>query len=428
MRRGYSLACIHTISFDLPRHQPIQKRHLSSNSADDTSKESGGGIAMPDQDVELRLADLQSVIQRHYQRGDYTQALKASKDLAQQSASHFGQDHPATASAYNNMGLMHKLLGDFVEARQYYTSAMRIYAKIVGRDHASYASTLHNLGNLNKSQIHFDTTLKATERLALVEKALEYLEEALSIRQVELGPEHPHTVATQMAIGSTLATQVLYEYRMVERQNAIAATGSSKAQPKKQYVALNSQTITQQQWKAAESHLRDAFQTAIDNPRGRRLESNHNNNKSSKKGKQNKKRPPVSSTQNNDHHFSNMETISAALAGQNLAVFLKSYAMTLEDVNERQEQLQQAKQLYERVLYVRSRLLSADHPDVYATKYSLAEVMDVLGDEEAANALRQEILDTYTPAEEEEQVEEQPKTVVVENTKATVSASAATKT
>lgn len=363
---------------------------------------------MPDQDVELRLADLQSTIQRHYQRGDYTQALKVSKDLAQQSSSHFGQDHPATASAYNNLGLMHKLLGDFVEARQYYTSAMRIYAKIVGRDHASYASTLHNLGNLNKSQIHFDTTLKATQRLALVEKALEYLEEALSIRNVELGPEHPHTVATEMAIGSTLATQVLYEYRMVERKNTQQQQQQQQNYSKKQYVALNSDSITQLQWKAAEDHLRNALQTAIDNPRGRRIESSSQKGSNNKKGndKKSKKRPSVvvKSEDNKNALFSSIETVSAALAGQNLAVFLKSYAMTLEDTNSAQQDLlRQAQQLYERVLYVRKQLLPKDHPDVYATKYSLAETLDVLGDETAANALRQEILDTYTPPAEEEE-------------------------
>jgi hypothetical protein len=46
-----------------------------------TSSTSGGSIAMPNQDVELRLADLQTKIQQHYQRGDYIQALKVSKDL-----------------------------------------------------------------------------------------------------------------------------------------------------------------------------------------------------------------------------------------------------------------------------------------------------------------------------------------------------------
>ena len=150
----------------------------------------GGGepkerFPMPDRDMELKLADIQSTITDHYKRGDFQKALQVSKDLLKQTEDHFGRDHPATASAYNNIGLMQKLLGDFKEARQHYNTAMRIYGKVVGRDHASYAMTLHNLGALNKSQVHFDTSLKAMERLTLVETALEHLEEAWAIRKAE---------------------------------------------------------------------------------------------------------------------------------------------------------------------------------------------------------------------------------------------------
>jgi Tfp pilus assembly protein FimV len=82
----------------------------------------------------------------------------------------------------------------------------------------------------------------------------------------------------------------------------------------------------------------------------------------------------------------------------------------------RQLLLQEAKHLYESVLHIRNQVQAKDHPDVYATKYSLAEVLEVLGDEEGANALRQEILDTYTPSEKEEK-EDKNKTVVIEKTK-----------
>ena len=144
---------------------------------------------MPDKDAELRLVDLQATINEAYKRGDFTRALTSSQDLLKQTQQHFGYnvDHPATASAMNNVGLMQKLLGNFTEARQHYVAAMRIYASVCGRDHASYGSTLHNLGNLNKTQVHFDTSLKATERLSLVEAAMDYLEEAYAIRIAELG-------------------------------------------------------------------------------------------------------------------------------------------------------------------------------------------------------------------------------------------------
>ena len=221
---------------------------------------------MPDKDTELKLASIQSQITEYYKQGDFTKSLEISKDLLKQTESHFGRDHPATASAYNNIGLMQKLLGDFIEARKHYDQAMRIYGKVVGRDHASYAMTLHNLGALSKSQVHFDTSLKATDRLSLVETALEHFEEAWAIRKAELGDEHPYTVATRSSYGSTLAAQVLYQHKYVER-------GTQQ----RQYVSLNPQSVTDQGWRAAEAHLRQAMQTAIENPRGRNISKTNNN-------------------------------------------------------------------------------------------------------------------------------------------------------
>lgn len=330
---------------------------------------------MPDKDTELKLASIQSQITEYYKQGDFTKSLEISKDLLKQTESHFGRDHPATASAYNNIGLMQKLLGDFIEARKHYDQAMRIYGKVVGRDHASYAMTLHNLGALSKSQVHFDTSLKATDRLSLVETALEHFEEAWAIRKAELGDEHPYTVATRSSYGSTLAAQVLYQHKYVER-------GTQQ----RQYVALNPQSVTDQGWRAAEAHLRQAMQTAIENPRGRNISKTNNNNKQQKrKGKQKQK----------------IETLSAAAAAQNLAVFLKSRSMTENPYNK--ALMKEAKSLYNQVEKVRTQLLPKQHPDLYATKYSLGELLEVIGDTEAANQLRQEIIDTYDPPSEEEE-------------------------
>ena len=407
-----------------------QQRMFSSTSNEDdknknNDKESGGSIPMPDKDEELRLASLQSTITEHYKRGDFTKALKHSQDLLRQTQKHFGQEHPATASAFNNVGLMQKLLGDFIAARQHYVAAMRIYGKVVGTDHASYAMTLHNLGSLNKSQIHFDTSLKATERLSLVETALEYLEEAYAIRLAELGTEHPHTVATKSAIGSTLATQILYEYKMV-----VSETGDGQQQlkrEKKQYIALNPDGISKQQWKAAEDHLREALRVSIENPRGKRInqksqQQQQNKGKNKKKGKNQKVQESKNSSDNNA-----IETLSAASAAQNLAVFLKSRAMTESPPNS--QSMAEAKDLYEQVESVRSQLLPSDHPDLYATKYSLAELLEAMGEEEQANTLRQAILDNYNPPEpssdttndDDETATEVNKVVVVEKTVASKS-------
>ncbi|VEU42813.1 unnamed protein product [Pseudo-nitzschia multistriata] len=401
---------------------------------------------MPDKDAELRLADLQATITEEYKRGNFTNALATSQDLLKQTQQHFGYnvDHPATASAMNNVGLMHKLLGNFTEARQHYVAAMRVYASVCGRDHASYAMTLHNLGNLNKSQVHFDASLKATDRLSLVESALEYLEEAYAVRIAELGVEHPHTIATRSAIGSTLAAQVLYQHKLVENNTE----GSEKI--RKQYVALNPQQITEQQWRAAEEHLRESLQTAIDNPRGKQIKNNQHRKNSNKFRKNGGGVKHIKQLQNkipgNPGSSFSITTLSAASAAQNLAVFLKSLAMTMdEDSPGRKYNLYEAKDLYENVQQVRTQLLPSDHPDLYATKYSLAELLEVLAavpssgegtdkeqeerqrHQESADALRQEIIDTYDPPNKKlEEIdslvpndESQRIEIVVEKTKGT---------
>ena len=115
--------------------------------------------------------------------------------------------------------------------------------------------------------------------------------------------------------------------------------------------------------------------------------------------------------------------------------------MTFDEDNSdlRKQHLQEAKDLYEKAQEVRSQLLPFDHPDLYATKYSLAELLDVLAAppsagetseeeeerqkyEDAANALRQEIIDTYDPPDAEEysadtdETKTGPLDVVVEKT------------
>ena len=90
-----------------------------------------------------------------------------------------------------------------------------------------------------------------------------------------------------------------------------------------------------------------------------------------------------------------IQTLSAASASQNLAVFLKARATTETPYNT--AWLAESKKLYEDTLAVRTKLLPKGHPDLYATKFSLAELLENMGDEEAANVVRQEIIDTYDP-------------------------------
>jgi len=123
---------------------------------------------------------------------------------------------------------------------------------------------------------------------------------------------------------------------------------------------------------------------------------------------------------------SKVTTLSAATAAQNLAVFLKHYSdwvrLSLLDANNKDPSekaklsrvIQEARHLYEAALHVRSQILDSHHPEVVASKFSLAELLDSpdatsIGiekedsiDSDRANALREEILTAYNVEEREE--------------------------
>ena len=370
----------------------IQPRPPGESQPDDDEK-----FALPDKEKELELAKFQNHIQDFYKAGQYPRALSSSKDLLKETLDHFGELHPASASAHNNVGLFYKLLGDFDEARRHYQAAAKIYKTTVGKDHASYASVLHNLGNLNRSQVHFDTSLSATNRLSLMESAVDYLEQAHHIRLAERGPAHPHTVASRSSWGASLAAQILHHYKKTTTEDA-----NTDNKSKKKYVSLlpaSHANVTEQGWEACHEHLRQAFLTAVQNPRGDGLQSAKSKTAVRGRGRRGRgKQPSAAKTVPQDeHNKSSIQTLSAAAAAQNLAIFLKTRATTHDPHHA--AWLQESHDLYRQVLEVRQALLPGDHPDLYATKHSLAELLEVMGEEEAATVLRQEVVDTYDPVQ-----------------------------
>jgi tetratricopeptide (TPR) repeat protein len=327
----------------------------------------------PDWDVDLEreINALQSKFRNVYSRGEYKEALKQAKHVLKVTTDAYGETHPATASSHNNLGLVLRQLGDFDLARKSYKTAMKTYKTLFGIDHASYAAVLHNVGTLNCAQVHLDDTLRATDKLTLMEESARLLQDAYDVRLAELTAKHPHTIASLSSLGATLAWQLLNNYKKTTDN---------------QYVTTMSKEVSDQAWDAAGQHLREALDTAIANPRGPSM---------FKKLKGNKKIKPTYTSKLDGIH-----TLSAASAAQNLAIYLKIRGTT-EEKEKKEELFQEAKQLYHKVMEVRGSLLPENHPDMTSTKYSLAELLSVMGDEVAANVLRQEIIDIYDPPGED---------------------------
>lgn len=310
--------------------------------------------------TEQAIQGMQTEIRHLYANNEYEQALMMAAELVDQCEVHFGKNHPVTASSYNNMAVMHKVLGQFEESRDKYHQALRVYDEIVGKKHLSYAAALHNLGILEKDQARIDTERNAMDRMALLESAIEQLNSALEIRKESLGEAHPDTISTRTNLGSAIAAQVL--------QGGVSSSGNTAKQS----------AFTKRRWKVAETHLRTALRHAMENRNEEEV--------AIELGAKQDKLPKIC-------------TLSAARMAQNLAVFLKSRAEQLASSNTKNadvdigEMLAESRGLYEAALTVRMELLGAEHPDTISSKFSLAELVAFLGDEEGANKMRQEIVD-----------------------------------
>lgn len=523
---------------DIPAHFkqqqciPHEAGNTSDNAIEDYSSSSTPKLSKSqDQIAEEHILSLQSILRTHHRHADYSAALGTAAELLERCTSHFGRMHPATASAYNNVGLMNKLLGRYIEAKEAFHESLKIYGDVCGKDHSSYATPLSNLGMLERSRVleseatedgenssaaasskeedennlelealrdnntsEQKVKLSALERMQLNESAIEYFDEAYRIRISELGFNHPHTIQSRTQLGSAIAAAVIAERKgriggLIEGELRKLKQNKDMKDPKEmeEYIpeaivraatkSTSSSKLTERRWAAAEEHLRGALKTAVENPRGERVTplvyvpfgSNKIGNKEnvngragltlpskkdrslSKKerkiaGKERKreKRRAIAvsiqrtaarsdSSDSTTGHLvaiqgsaSKVTTLSAATAAQNLAVFLKHYSdwLRLSLLDGRDEErlrsvklnqiIQEARHLYEASLHVRSLILAPHHPEVVASKFSLAELLDspdassiylekeAAIDSDRANLLREEILSAYNVEEREE--------------------------
>ena len=260
-------------------------------------------------------------LRTHHRHAVYDRALATADELLVMCKSHFGSLHPATASAYNNVGLMHKLLGNYEKSRAAYHESLRLYGEVCGKDHASYAAALSNLGMLERGHVieseandgndgeetedgaakeegvdlgqlrdenvgEFPKKMSALERMQLNESAIEYLDEAYRIRISELGENHPHSITSRSQLGSALASAVIAERKqqlhgLIERELRILKDrrNVSNAREMEDHVpeaiakaaaksSSSPNRLSKRRYEAAEDHLRGALNTAVDNPRG----------------------------------------------------------------------------------------------------------------------------------------------------------------
>jgi len=298
----------------------------SEESSADQQHQSSNLKKSSDQEKEEEILQLQSELRTYHRHAAYDTALQTASTLLDLTISHFGDQHPATASAYNNVGLMAKCLGKYSQAKEAYHKSLSIYGEVCGKDHASYAAALSNLGMLERGRVlesesavsnedEIDEThnnssisdeddvdlkdlrdankpneekLSALDRIQLNESAIEYFDEAYKIRLSELGPNHPHTISSQSQLGSAMAAAVIAERRgrissiieselrqLKHAKNVQDVKEMEKHVPEaiaraasKTSMGGKGSKLTRRRWEAAEQHLRGALTNAVENPRG----------------------------------------------------------------------------------------------------------------------------------------------------------------
>ena len=139
-----------------------------------------------DLEVALSYNDL-GLIHKHL--GDLEQAKEFYQRALTTYLEKLGAEHISVATSYNNLGEVHRHLGDFEKAKEYHQRALTTYLEKLGAEHIDVAASYNNLG-----LIHQD--------LGDLEQAKEYHQNALTIILKKLGAEHIDVAASYNNLGS----------------------------------------------------------------------------------------------------------------------------------------------------------------------------------------------------------------------------------
>jgi predicted ATP-binding protein involved in virulence len=104
----------------------------------------------------------------------YLKALKISEKV-------LGEEHPNTATSYNNLAGLYESIGAYKKAEPLYLKALKIREKVLGEEHPSTAGSYNDLAVLYRS-------------MGAYEKAEPLYLKALKISEKVLDEEHPNTI------------------------------------------------------------------------------------------------------------------------------------------------------------------------------------------------------------------------------------------
>ena len=122
-----------------------------------------------------------------YHKAQHETALSISND-AEAVLSLGGGDSSLRSQLFNNVGIVFDEQGEYDKALEYYQKTLSIRERFLGAHHSEVAHPLNNIGVMFWNMGNYD-------------KALEYYRKSLVIREKTLGPEHPLVATTLSNIG-----------------------------------------------------------------------------------------------------------------------------------------------------------------------------------------------------------------------------------
>ena len=150
--------------------------------------------AIEDKDIE----ELNSLSAQSWRAGEYDKALELATKAMELAIEKYGENHPSTATTYNNLGSAWDSKGEYDKAIEYYEKALKITLATLGENHPSTATTYNNIGSAWDSKGEYD-------------KAIEYYEKDLKITLATLGENHPSTATTYNNLGGAFYSKGEYD-------------------------------------------------------------------------------------------------------------------------------------------------------------------------------------------------------------------------
>ena len=296
---------------------------------------------------ERHLAELQRSVQDAYKHGEFVEALELAKHCVSEMKKLLGPDHPATASAHNNVGIMSKRLGKFDQAIDAYLLSVSAYRSSAGEKHPQHISVMSNLGLCFQAAALAKGPKRGLDRGPLLERAVETLGEVVRLREAS-------EISYSDSGGSHTTT--LAQSRM---HHAIAKFYAQDADSNSGHLFEDLLSSERPQVPEATAAALDSVELYLEATLER---------------------------------FGDRPSLEVATALNNKGFLLKCVGL-----------LEEAKPCYEAALSTRSKLLGAAHQDTIAAKHNLAELLLASGRDLEAAALQQEILDTLGVEDEGEE-------------------------